>query len=331
MSRPRADLREVAPGIIADRHPHGRPRRVQRRVPAHGARADPGRVRTGRRRPRRARGARRSSGSAPDDLAHLVVTHIHLDHAGGAGALLPRFPRADGLGPRAGCAAPRRPHAAGGVAPRGRTARNGCGPTSATPRRCDASRIRAVADGDRIALGDRALDVIAHTGSRVAPRRAPGRRDGRRLHGRGDRLAPAVGGRATGPRCPRPRSTSRRRSRASSAIRAAVAHRAPDLALRTGRRSPRRDANGRRRGSWRGPTRCGAPLDADPDARARRPRRDPAGRGGRRASRGRRRADRPGALRRDRLDRDERGGPRPVLAQALRAGGEADGRADAAS
>jgi glyoxylase-like metal-dependent hydrolase (beta-lactamase superfamily II) len=28
------------------------------------------------------------------DLAHIVVSHIHLDHAGGAGALLERFPRA---------------------------------------------------------------------------------------------------------------------------------------------------------------------------------------------------------------------------------------------
>jgi glyoxylase-like metal-dependent hydrolase (beta-lactamase superfamily II) len=33
-------------------------------------------------------------GVGPDDLAHIVVTHIHLDHAGGAGALAPHFPRA---------------------------------------------------------------------------------------------------------------------------------------------------------------------------------------------------------------------------------------------
>ena len=29
-----------------------------------------------------------------DDLAYLVVTHVHLDHAGGAGDLLAAFPRA---------------------------------------------------------------------------------------------------------------------------------------------------------------------------------------------------------------------------------------------
>ena len=33
-------------------------------------------------------------GLQPDDLAHIVVTHIHMDHAGGAGALLERYPRA---------------------------------------------------------------------------------------------------------------------------------------------------------------------------------------------------------------------------------------------
>lgn len=35
-----------------------------------------------------------SLGVGPDDLAHIVVTHIHLDHAGGAGTLSPHFPSA---------------------------------------------------------------------------------------------------------------------------------------------------------------------------------------------------------------------------------------------
>jgi glyoxylase-like metal-dependent hydrolase (beta-lactamase superfamily II) len=34
-------------------------------------------------------------GLGAGDLAHLVVTHIHLDHAGGAGTLLPGFAAAD--------------------------------------------------------------------------------------------------------------------------------------------------------------------------------------------------------------------------------------------
>ena len=36
----------------------------------------------------------RSLGVGPHDLAHIVVTHIHLDHAGGAGTLAPHFPSA---------------------------------------------------------------------------------------------------------------------------------------------------------------------------------------------------------------------------------------------
>ena len=35
-----------------------------------------------------------SLGIAPDDLAHVVVTHIHLDHAGGVGDIAAAFPRA---------------------------------------------------------------------------------------------------------------------------------------------------------------------------------------------------------------------------------------------
>jgi glyoxylase-like metal-dependent hydrolase (beta-lactamase superfamily II) len=35
-----------------------------------------------------------SLGIGPDDLAHVVLTHIHLDHAGGAGTIARRFPKA---------------------------------------------------------------------------------------------------------------------------------------------------------------------------------------------------------------------------------------------
>ncbi|MFT5223589.1 MAG: glyoxylase-like metal-dependent hydrolase (beta-lactamase superfamily II), partial [Glaciecola sp.] len=36
----------------------------------------------------------RAHGLDPDDLAHLVLTHIHLDHAGGAGDVAAAFPHA---------------------------------------------------------------------------------------------------------------------------------------------------------------------------------------------------------------------------------------------
>jgi len=39
--------------------------------------------------------ALRREGLDPGDLAHLVVTHVHLDHAGGAGDLLEAFPSAN--------------------------------------------------------------------------------------------------------------------------------------------------------------------------------------------------------------------------------------------
>lgn len=38
--------------------------------------------------------ALRSSGIAPGDVSHVVVTHVHLDHAGGAGTLVRALPRA---------------------------------------------------------------------------------------------------------------------------------------------------------------------------------------------------------------------------------------------
>lgn len=39
-------------------------------------------------------GALRARGLDPDDLAYVVVSHVHLDHAGGAGDLLAAFPSA---------------------------------------------------------------------------------------------------------------------------------------------------------------------------------------------------------------------------------------------
>ena len=41
----------------------------------------------------RRRGAR-AARDRPADLAHIVVTHIHLDHAGGVGRIVERFPNA---------------------------------------------------------------------------------------------------------------------------------------------------------------------------------------------------------------------------------------------
>ena len=100
-------------------------------------------------------------GVGPADLAHVVVTHIHMDHAGGAGALARRFPNATVWVHEIGA-----PHLADPSRLIASTAR-----TYGEDRMhglygetlpVDGQRIRAVLDGDRISLGDRSLTVV-HT------------------------------------------------------------------------------------------------------------------------------------------------------------------------
>jgi len=98
-------------------------------------------------------------GIGPEDLAHIVVTHIHLDHAGGAGALAPHFPRATVWVHERG-----EPHladptklVASATRVYGEEALNAMfGPVHPVPR----ERLRAVGDGDRIELGGRNLEVL---------------------------------------------------------------------------------------------------------------------------------------------------------------------------
>jgi glyoxylase-like metal-dependent hydrolase (beta-lactamase superfamily II) len=109
-------------------------------------------------------------GIGADDLAHVVVTHIHLDHAGGAGALVPHFPRATVWVHERGA-----PHLAEPDRLMASAARiygeerllDLFGPVHPIP----TGRLRAVSDGDRISLGDRELDVLytpGHAGHHVA-------------------------------------------------------------------------------------------------------------------------------------------------------------------
>lgn len=100
-------------------------------------------------------------GIGAGDLAHVVVTHVHLDHAGGAGGLAARFPGATVWAHERGA-----PHLADPsrlVASTARTYGEGrmrsyFGETVPVA----AGQIRPVVDGDRIDLGDRVLDVV-HT------------------------------------------------------------------------------------------------------------------------------------------------------------------------
>jgi glyoxylase-like metal-dependent hydrolase (beta-lactamase superfamily II) len=100
-----------------------------------------------------------SIGLSTQDLAHIVVTHIHLDHAGGVGTLAGRFPRATVWVHDRG--APHLADPAKLVSSATRVygeerLRRLFGGVEPVP----ADRLRSVADGDRIALGDRDLDVL---------------------------------------------------------------------------------------------------------------------------------------------------------------------------
>lgn len=100
-------------------------------------------------------------GVAASDLAHIVVTHIHLDHAGGAGALAQRFPRATIWAHERGVRHLVDPSRL--IASTARTygmerMRSFFGETVPVPQ----DRLRSIVDGGRISLGDRALEVL-HT------------------------------------------------------------------------------------------------------------------------------------------------------------------------
>ena len=98
-----------------------------------------------------------------DALGDVVLTHIHLDHGGGIGRLARAFPRATvwvhGAGARH-LADPSRLVASTERVYGGERMAALFGPVEAV----DASRIRALEDGDRIPLGGRHLDVLATPG-----------------------------------------------------------------------------------------------------------------------------------------------------------------------
>jgi glyoxylase-like metal-dependent hydrolase (beta-lactamase superfamily II) len=98
-------------------------------------------------------------GVGADDLAHIVVTHIHLDHAGGAGSLAPHYPGATVWVHERGA-----PHLADPTKLVSSAIRvygeakltEMFGAVDPVP----AAQLRSVADGDTIDLGNRHLDVL---------------------------------------------------------------------------------------------------------------------------------------------------------------------------
>ena len=101
----------------------------------------------------------RSLSLGPEDLAHIVVTHIHLDHAGGVGRLSQHFPRAlvwvhDRGAPH--LADPQKLVASATRVYGEERLRSLFGPVDPVP----SDRLRSVTEGDKISLGGRLLDVM---------------------------------------------------------------------------------------------------------------------------------------------------------------------------
>jgi glyoxylase-like metal-dependent hydrolase (beta-lactamase superfamily II) len=98
-------------------------------------------------------------GVAADELAHIVLTHIHLDHAGGVGQLARRFPRATVWVHERGAlhlADPSRLVASATRVWGEREMQEFFLPVEPVA----STRIEALRDGDRIDIGDRSLAVL---------------------------------------------------------------------------------------------------------------------------------------------------------------------------
>jgi glyoxylase-like metal-dependent hydrolase (beta-lactamase superfamily II) len=101
----------------------------------------------------------RTLGIQERDLAHIVVTHIHLDHAGGVGTLAARYPNATVWVHERGAphlADPTKLLASAARVYGEQRLRGLFGPMDPVP----ADRLRSISDGDKIPLGDRDLEVL---------------------------------------------------------------------------------------------------------------------------------------------------------------------------
>ena len=100
-------------------------------------------------------------GVGRDSLAHIVVTHIHMDHAGGVGALLQRYPHATAWVHEIGARHLVEPDRL--VASTARTyGENRMHALYGTMVPSPPDRVRSVTAGERIVLGDRSVAVV-HT------------------------------------------------------------------------------------------------------------------------------------------------------------------------
>jgi len=99
-------------------------------------------------------------GVGPDDLAGVVATHVHLDHAGAVGALADRFPAATVYVHERG-----RPYLTDGdrldrLVESARDAVGDAADAYGRPEPVPDDRVVELADGDAVDCGDRSLDVL---------------------------------------------------------------------------------------------------------------------------------------------------------------------------
>ena len=106
-------------------------------------------------------------GIGRDDLAWILPTHAHLDHAGGAGFLAERYPNAAVRVPERGVRHLVDPAA---LVAGTKSAVGGQWKHYADPEPVPEGRIAGVADGDRIDLGDR--ELVVHEAPGHAPHHA---------------------------------------------------------------------------------------------------------------------------------------------------------------
>lgn len=105
-------------------------------------------------------------GYGPDDIAYFVMSHIHLDHAGAAGDIIERFPKATVVVHSAGARHMADPSRLMASAYRvfGDTLDRTFGPLKAVP----SDRLMAVDPGARVELGGgRSLEIIEATGHAI--------------------------------------------------------------------------------------------------------------------------------------------------------------------